>query len=1134
VGSSITGYNPNIFASLNRDWEDFTSNHKEVREKAEEVIDTYANLLAEQAKEVPLLIIAGGFGSGKTQLLYHVFKYSWKDKKIPALYVNLKSLLRAVNQNVNPSGAQGVTANQVAKVISELALTKLRFIRDKFNEGYDLNSFWLPTVTGSLANLPPAELFKKGGIDPDEALKLIDKALERKGVVLLIDEVEEAYEEFLGLLGREFRDFVEAIGTGSWGIYTVMAVSYLSYYELFLAKFTPDTAFARRVRLIQLPPVDPDTLYNILGANDEKRKSNTFWWFTRGRLGWVTHLKDVIMLPDEKADLSGWIKAPQLQTPVVENLPVLDVYELLRYETKLCHDNDSCRAALRYFLLNIRPHETESLPGFVKGEVDNLIDGIVQCNELTGLEEVVGSFVKDIEDFYEEVGVNINTRDVEFMERAIREVLSAFASREGAEKKLCVGAPDAYTLTDSVKKYVEAILDILMTYIAENYPSNVEQGRATELLYTVYSQALSDDKWKDHKTFYRVKTLFGNHIGTKYSIIGPWLLRSFIPMYLSNPIISVGQNLTKDSLEQKISSFLKDQGVDTVAGVVGAVSQSIVGSKQDETVIPYIIPVPKTQLNEHIEEKIIAIIDSLVQKHLNDMKYSKKKIVFFFAGGDDKLVDDLKKGLGKRPLLSGFLLSDFLVNRRKRVIMSPIPGERLSDFVKSVFILLAEGSPRGTKTIEGILEELRPDQRRRAEYFKTTLGAWLSDSLDEVKKPDRGLGTGVDQKTRELVQNDLKMIGEMLKRVPKFASPTKAYAALFALISDEFRKPFEEMDYTLSPGGLLRISSLPSIYQEFHKSHKEVRLESVPELLNNSLISSIGEVALEDVNKAGLEDALGILNNDPLPFYDDFEDVLRKTFGVSGGEKEEFSLLYRLFLLTKLLVMRKDDVLRRLPGVDRIMDLAKKLLDLLGEVDSVSSALCRDTPLCVQVTIGPENRAKSLKDEVEGVLKALTEIKQYANGQELSPHEKIFWPVAFITTFGLSGNNGRHKDQLLDQLDEELKEWYDKINDKIYKRLSEIQQKISQLSPLFQKGGVVNVPGPISREPINIRVNTFKDLKDDVETAGLGEILTEIGQILEKYRSTTNMIEEDKREIKRALEYMKDGINKLGGEWGSA
>jgi len=30
------------------------------------------------------------------------------------------------------------------------------------------------------------------------------------------------------------------------------------------------------------------------------------------------------------------------------------------------------------------------------------------------------------------------------------------------------------------------------------------------------------------------------------------------------------------------------------------------------------------------------------------------------------------------------------------------------------------------------------------------------------------------------------------------------------------------------------------------------------------------------------------------------------------------------------------------------------------------------------------------------------------------------------------------------------------------------------------------------------------------------------------------MIEEDKREIKRALEYMKYGINKLGGEWGSA
>jgi len=35
--------------------------------------------LRRKTKEAPPLIIAGGLGSGKIQLLYHLFKYSWRD-----------------------------------------------------------------------------------------------------------------------------------------------------------------------------------------------------------------------------------------------------------------------------------------------------------------------------------------------------------------------------------------------------------------------------------------------------------------------------------------------------------------------------------------------------------------------------------------------------------------------------------------------------------------------------------------------------------------------------------------------------------------------------------------------------------------------------------------------------------------------------------------------------------------------------------------------------------------------------------------------------------------------------------------------------------------------------------------------
>ncbi|MEM0463625.1 MAG: hypothetical protein QW700_07985 [Desulfurococcaceae archaeon] len=321
-----------VYASPLREWNDFTDAHAKARELSEEALRQFKSLVNGDSEEAPPLIIVGGLGSGKTQLIYHLFKLAWQKLELPALYTNLRAVLAGIRNRLLQEGKDKISPDDLVRLLREFSLEKLRNISEFYDKGdYELSVFWLPEIPGMPSNISPRKFFTTVLKSDDKVLEVINRVRNRKfGIVLFIDEVEMAFREFRELLEGGLRDFMEKIGQGTGGIYVVMAVSYLSYYELFLSQFIGD-AFHRRSIVVTIPPVSPDVLHEMLRSRwpDVAEKSNTLWWLTRGRLGWLTHLKGVVYINDKNiSELLSWWEKPHLREQLAENLPVIDIEEL--------------------------------------------------------------------------------------------------------------------------------------------------------------------------------------------------------------------------------------------------------------------------------------------------------------------------------------------------------------------------------------------------------------------------------------------------------------------------------------------------------------------------------------------------------------------------------------------------------------------------------------------------------------------------------------------------------------------------------------------------------------------------------------------------------------------------------------
>jgi len=294
-------------ASIYLKWEDFTDRHKMIREEVEEKVNRF--LKGEKPNPIA---IRGPIGQGKTQLLYHIFTFVWKNGGI-AFYTTLDQLL--------PD--KEITASVFANEID-----------------FKINDCIKKLTTGEIDKIPFLT----------EEMKIFVKNLSgnisrQSRAVFLIDEMERSYEKLLSKVKTDDRSPL-----GYWLEHTlhfpIAAFAPLSHYEALYGE-----AERRRWDTITLPPISAHTLRQKAGD-----MGNFVWWISRGRLGIsykaidsikrkaLTEYKDFKDLVDELGPIAG---VPSIDLHVIAELS--KTYNLV---------------------VNIFPHQGEiSLPNVVKGDI---------------------------------------------------------------------------------------------------------------------------------------------------------------------------------------------------------------------------------------------------------------------------------------------------------------------------------------------------------------------------------------------------------------------------------------------------------------------------------------------------------------------------------------------------------------------------------------------------------------------------------------------------------------------------------------------------------------------------------------------------------------------------------------------
>ncbi|MCL4436350.1 MAG: hypothetical protein M1503_03170 [Thaumarchaeota archaeon] len=295
-------------ASINLQWQDYTERHKEVRNYLEQRIKEYLD-----GKKVNPIAIRGGIGQGKTQLLYHAFRYTWENGGI-ALYTTLDRLLPQ----------QDLPPNTFAEHVDTLVQEELV----KFQTG-SISTMVL--LTDDMKAWLESQRFQSNSNCP----------------VILVDEMERSYRQLLTKVPTDDRSPL-----GYWLEHTkylpIGAFAPLSHYEILYGE-----AERRRWDTVTLQPINATVLRQREGS-----PGNLVWWLSRGRLGISYKAGDVIskQLPSSYKEFE---EAAQAIGSVAE-VPAADLDVLASIS--------NTSGALKY-VAELFPHEQQDLTHLTDGQI---------------------------------------------------------------------------------------------------------------------------------------------------------------------------------------------------------------------------------------------------------------------------------------------------------------------------------------------------------------------------------------------------------------------------------------------------------------------------------------------------------------------------------------------------------------------------------------------------------------------------------------------------------------------------------------------------------------------------------------------------------------------------------------------
>ena len=239
-------------ASLQIQWVPLSEQHKKYSER----IEGYVKQYVDGHKDVPRIAVVGAYRQGKTQLLFHILKLVLEKGGIAA-YTHADLIVKLIESKVGKEAK--IRPSDFPQLLRETISDDIKSI---------------------VHDRQPAL------IHPDVVGYLREHLAEdtvNKPLVLLIDELEQAYEQLQGKIETSDRNPIRSLLDAS-DIYTVLAFAPRSIYEYKLgAALGEGEAERGRFDIFNLPPVSPSEITKFLGI--DRQLANFIWWISRGRAG---------------------------------------------------------------------------------------------------------------------------------------------------------------------------------------------------------------------------------------------------------------------------------------------------------------------------------------------------------------------------------------------------------------------------------------------------------------------------------------------------------------------------------------------------------------------------------------------------------------------------------------------------------------------------------------------------------------------------------------------------------------------------------------------------------------------------------------------------------------------------------
>ncbi|MCD6371534.1 MAG: ATP-binding protein, partial [Candidatus Aenigmarchaeota archaeon] len=198
------------------------------------------------------ITIQGPYGSGKTQLLYHLFKFTYEKGGI-GIYTHLEKIIPP--QKMGPS--------EYADYLKELMNEEVNLLMENNSKLLD-------------------------GRVKDFAVSHINQVEGISKVVLFVDEIEQQYRLLDEMVETDdhspMREVIARVNKGEAGFFLVLAFAPVSFYE-----FSKGEAQTRRYLPVLLPIVEAKVSREYFGEI-----GNLIWWMGRGRFGWMLRIKDIL------------------------------------------------------------------------------------------------------------------------------------------------------------------------------------------------------------------------------------------------------------------------------------------------------------------------------------------------------------------------------------------------------------------------------------------------------------------------------------------------------------------------------------------------------------------------------------------------------------------------------------------------------------------------------------------------------------------------------------------------------------------------------------------------------------------------------------------------------------------------